>query len=127
MHGHTFCGHALGAAVARETLAIFRDEDVLGGVARKQQLITRALAHIAAIPGVLRTRSLGMIAAADLGVGGYGGRSGWRVYDEALARGAYLRPLGDTVYVTPPLNIGDADLGQLLETWHDAIRAALAQ
>jgi len=125
MHGHTFCGHALGAAVARETLAIFRDEDVLGGVLRKQQLIARGFARIAALPGVLRTRCFGMIGAADVGAGGYGGRNGWRVYDEALARGACLRPLGDTVYVTPPLNIADAELEQLLAVLHDAIAAAL--
>lgn len=125
MHGHTFCGHALGAAVARETLAIFREEDVLGGVARKQELISRGFQRIGSLPGVLRTRSLGMIGAADLGAGGYGGRAGWRVYDEALARGAYLRPLGDTVYVTPPLNISDADLERLLSVLYDAIRAAV--
>jgi adenosylmethionine-8-amino-7-oxononanoate aminotransferase len=124
MHGHTFCGHALGAAVARETLAIFRDEDILGAVAHKAQLIARGFARIASLPGVLRTRSLGMLGAADLGAGGYGGRAGWRVYDEALVRGAILRPLGDTVYVTPPLNIGDADLERLLGVLHDAIVAA---
>jgi adenosylmethionine-8-amino-7-oxononanoate aminotransferase len=124
MHGHTFCGHPLGAAVAREVLAIFRDEDVLGGVARKQTLITQGFTRIAALPGVRRTRSLGMIGAADLGEGGYGGRAGWRVYDEALARGAYLRPLGDTVYVTPPLTIPDDELTQLLDILHDAVRAA---
>jgi adenosylmethionine-8-amino-7-oxononanoate aminotransferase len=124
MHGHTFCGHPLGAAVAREVLAIFRDEDVLGGVARKQALITAGFARIAALPGVRRTRTLGMIGAADLGEGGYGGRAGWRVYDEALARGAYLRPLGDTVYITPPLTIPDDALTQLLENLHDAIGAA---
>ena len=55
---------------------------------------------------------------------GYGGRIGWRVYDEALARGAYLRPLGDTVSVTPPLNIPDAELEQLLAVLHDSIAAA---
>ena len=125
MHGHTFCGHALGAAVARETLAVFRDEDVLGGVLRKQELIARGFARIGALPGVVRTRCFGMIGAADLGAGGYGGRIGWRVYEEALARGAYLRPLGDTVYITPPLNIVDAELELLLAVLHDAIAAAL--
>jgi adenosylmethionine---8-amino-7-oxononanoate aminotransferase len=124
MHGHTFSGHALGAAVARETLAIFRDEDVLGGVSRKSAIIARGFARIAELPGVVRTRSFGMIGAADLGNGGYAGGAGWKVYDEALRRGAYLRPLGDTVYVTPPLNIDDADLEQLVEVLYDAIRTA---
>ena len=124
MHGHTFCGHALGAAVARETLAIFRDEDVLGGVARKAAIIARGFARIRELPGVLRARAFGMIGAADLGSGGYGGTAGWKVYDEALAHGAYLRPLGDTVYITPPLNIADAELEQLIDVLYEAVRAA---
>ena len=52
------------------------------------------------------------------------GEIGWRVYDEGLARGAYLRPLGDTVYLTPPLTIGDADLDRLCAIFVDAVRAA---
>ncbi len=42
----------------------------------------------------------------DLG-SGYTAGVGWRVYDEARRRGAYLRPLGDVVYVTPPLEHPD--------------------
>ena len=63
------------------------------------------------LPGVARTRALGMVGALDLaGDAGYLARTGWRVYEEALRRGAYLRPLGNVVYVTPSLNIPDADL-----------------
>ena len=69
-----------------------------------------------------------MIGAADLaGGGGYLGGAGWRVYDEARARGAYLRPLGDTVYVCPPLTIDDADLDRLLAILEESIRAALTE
>ena len=32
----------------------------------------------------------------------------------AFELGAHLRPLGNTVYIVPPLNIEDADLDQLL-------------
>jgi adenosylmethionine-8-amino-7-oxononanoate aminotransferase len=123
-YGHTFCGHPLGAALAREVLAIYRDEDVLGQVARKSLAIRRAFDRIATIPGVARVRSIGMIGAADLETGGsYLGGAGWRVYDEARARGAYLRPLGDTVYVCPPLTTEDADLEALLAIVEESIRA----
>ena len=126
-YGHTFCGHPLGAALAREVLAIYREEDILGQVARKSVRITRAFERIASIPGVERVRSIGMIGAADLGQStGYLGGVGWRVYEEARARGAYLRPLGDTVYVCPPLTIEEADLDALLSILEDSIRAALS-
>jgi adenosylmethionine-8-amino-7-oxononanoate aminotransferase len=124
-YGHTFCGYPLGAALAREVLAIYREEDVLAQVARKAPVIARAFNEIASIPGVDRVRSLGMIGAADLkGGGGYLGAAGWRVFAEARARGAYLRPLGDTIYVCPPLTIEDADLAALLAIVKESVRAA---
>ena len=54
---------------------------------------------------------------------GYLGGLGWRVYEEARRRGAYLRPLGDVVYVAPPLNIPDADLDELLAIVGESVRA----
>ena len=125
LHGHTFCGNPVGAALAREVLAIYRDERVLEGVARKAPLIARAFERIAALPGVERVRSIGMIGAADLkdASEGYLGGIGWRVYDEARRRGAYLRPLGSTVYVCPPLVIDDGDLSSLLSIVEESVRA----
>ena len=55
----------------------------------------------------------------------YLGHAGWRVYEEARRRGAYLRPLGDTVYVCPPLVIGERDLDDLLGILEESVRAAL--
>ena len=125
-YGHTFCGYPLGAALAREVLAIYRDEDIVGQVARKAPIIERAFAKIATLAGVERVRSFGMIGAADLaGRGGYLGSAGWRVYEEARARGAYVRPLGDTIYVCPPLTIEERDLETLLAIVHESVCAAV--
>ncbi len=127
LHGHTFCGNPIGATLAREVLAIFRDEDVLGQVARKAPLITAAFERIGRIAGVKRVRSLGMIGAADLDdeAEGYLGGIGWRVYEQARRRGAYLRPLGSTVYVCPPLTIPEGDLTRLLGIVEESVIASL--
>lgn len=125
MHGHTFAGNPLGAAIAREVLAIYRDEDVLGQIARKAPRVAAAFDAIAGIPGVVRTRALGMIGAADLGPAGYRERAGARVRDAARRRGAYVRPLGNTVYVTPCFTIADADLDALLSIVAESIAEAL--
>jgi adenosylmethionine-8-amino-7-oxononanoate aminotransferase len=116
-YGHSYCGHPLGAAVAREVLAIYRDEDIVARTAPKARRIAQAFA-------ALGGRSLGMVGALDLeGARGYLGERGWRVYREGLRRGAYLRPLGDTVYVAPPLNIADAELDELLAIVADSVAA----
>lgn len=126
-YGHTYCGNPLGAAVAREVLAIYEDEAVLEGAAHKSRLMASAFAEMATIPGVFRARCLGMCAALELGEGGdYLATSGWRVFEEARLRGAYVRPLGNVVYLTPALNIPDADLEELLSIVSASVRAALA-
>ncbi len=124
-YGHSYCGNPLGAAVAREVLAIYRDEHIIARAAPKAARIEAAFKSFAALPGVARTRSLGMTGALDLADGSYLGRGGWRVYEEARRRGAYLRPLGDVVYVTPPINIPDADLDELLSIVEHSVRAAM--
>ena len=123
-YGHSFCGNPLGAAVALEVLRVYDDEKVLEQAAPKAARIARAFAALAELPGVARTRALGMIGALDLaGDAGYLARAGWRVYEEARRRGAYLRPLGNVVYVAPPLVIPDAELDELLAIVSESVAA----
>jgi adenosylmethionine-8-amino-7-oxononanoate aminotransferase len=70
-----------------------------------------------------------MIGAADLADDdrGYLGAAGWRVYDEARKRGAYLRPLGNTVYVCPPLTIEEGELDSLLSILEESVRVVMGR
>lgn len=123
-YGHTFCGNPLGAAVALEVLRVLDEERVLERAKPKAERIARTFEGLGAHPAVASSRSLGMMGALDLaGEGGYLARAGWRVYEAALERGAYLRPLGNVVYVTPPLNIPDEDLDRLLEIVRASVEA----
>ncbi len=148
-YGHSYCGNPLGAAIAREVLRVFDDERVLDGIPERARRITDAFASLASLPGVRAARSLGMIGALDLDLPdtavaptgtavheevdaielrpgrGYLAQAGWRVYDEALRRGAYLRPLGSTIYTTPPLNIPLDDLDSLLAAITASVRAVV--
>ena len=125
-YGHTFTGNALGAAIALEVLRVYEEERVLAQIPAKAAAIQRAFAALGELPGVVTTRALGMIGALELAGGtGYLERSGLCVYHEALRRGAYLRPLGNVIYVTPPLNIPDADLEELLEIVSQSVRSVV--
>jgi adenosylmethionine-8-amino-7-oxononanoate aminotransferase len=131
-YGHSYCGHPLGAAVAREVLQVYEDEHILERAQPKAHAIALAFEKLCELPCVARTRSLGMIGAADLRdpnasgkSSGYLATAGWRVYEAARRRGVYLRPLGDVVYVTPPLNISDADLEELLGKTREAIEESM--
>jgi adenosylmethionine-8-amino-7-oxononanoate aminotransferase len=125
MHGHTFCGNPLGAAVAREVLAIYRDDKILEAAKPKAARLAKRMEDMTEVPGVTAPRSLGMCAAFEVGARGYMGTIGWQISDVALELGAHLRPLGNTVYVVPPLNIEDADLERLLDIVRESTERVL--
>lgn len=124
LYGHSYCGNPLGAAVAREVLAIYRDEPIVEGVAQRAGAIA-ALGARLQLPIIREFRAIGAIGAFELHdrAAGYTASIGWRVYEEALRRGAYLRPLGNVVYIAPALNIPLGDLDQLLGIVEESLRA----
>jgi adenosylmethionine-8-amino-7-oxononanoate aminotransferase len=126
-YGHTFCGNPLGAAVALEVLRVFEEETVLEKARPKAARIREAFESLEGLSGVAGVRTRGMVGALDLaGAESYLAEGGWRVYEEARRRGAYLRPMGNVVYVTPSLNISDEDLNDLLEILCESVRATLS-
>ena len=71
---------------------------------------------MAEVPGGDRPTFAGHVRCLrSRGARGYMGTIGWQISDAALELGAHLRPLGNTVYVVPPLNIENADLERLLD------------
>lgn len=112
LHSNTYSGNALGVAVARAALAVYREEQILEHVAQCGPLLS-----LPELPWLRNRRQCGMMAAADV-VQRDGtpfptvARTGYHIYRAAVRHGALLRTLGDTVYLFPPLN---ADAGVIAE------------
>ena len=129
LHSNTFTGNALAVAVALAVLDVFADEDVLGRVAARGPGLVAALQKIAAERPYLRdVRGCGMVAAVDIrDTDGRAldprRRTGWHVYREAVRRGALLRPLGDTMYLFPPLTATDDETGEMAAILGDSLDA----
>ncbi len=122
LHSNTYSGNALAAAVAREALAVYRDEDVLGNVARVGPRL-----RLPDLPWLTAHRGCGMMAAADLARRDgtpfpAAERTGYRVYRAAVRRGALLRNLGDTLYLFPPLITDAATVDRLHGILADSVR-----
>ena len=58
-------------------------------------------------------RHIGWMVAADLTLDMP--RAGYKVFQQAVKLGALLRPLGNTIYWLPPMNIDRNTLDQLAE------------
>lgn len=108
-HGHTFTANPVACAVAIASLGLFDDEPVL---ARTQELATTlrtAWTELAKLPAIRRARTLGPIAACQI-VNPITGqpypseqRFGWKLHRRALDHGLLVRPMGDCLYLMPPL------------------------
>jgi adenosylmethionine-8-amino-7-oxononanoate aminotransferase len=127
-HGHTYGGNPLAAAAALATLDVFDEEQTLANLTTKIARLSERLAKLAEHPHVVKTRQRGLIAALELTTDKSTGlpyptdeRRAWRICREALARGVWIRPLGDVLYVMPPLAISLEDLDFLMDTWSAAI------
>jgi adenosylmethionine-8-amino-7-oxononanoate aminotransferase len=130
-HGHTFGGNPLAAAAALATLDVFDEEQTLAGLdAKSGQILERSCLLMGGHPHVGTVRGRGMLAAFELVQDKQAGtpyppekRRAWQVCREALARGLWIRPLGDTIYVMPPLAITLPEIDLLFDTLTAAIDA----
>ena len=110
MHSNTYCGNAIGAAAAMGALQAYEDEGIFTRVERDSHLLRDSFAEVnEALDCLQNIRGIGFVAAADLKPELVDKlqiqRLGYAIYKEAVKRGLLLRPLGNTLYLLPPLNM----------------------
>jgi adenosylmethionine---8-amino-7-oxononanoate aminotransferase len=109
MHGPTYMANALACAAANASLDLFEREPRLRQVADIAIALERGLAPCRGLAGVRDVRVKGAIGVVELD----------RIADiEALrarfvAEGAFIRPFGSTVYLTPAFTISPDELAAL--------------
>jgi adenosylmethionine-8-amino-7-oxononanoate aminotransferase len=120
-HGHSFTANPLGCAAALASLDLLQHNPE-----RYQQFDARhtpLLEELADHPLVKRIRCLGTVAAFELDAGesSYLNPIGKQLQRHCLAQGVFIRPLGNVVYLLPPLCISEAQLQQC----YGAIRSGI--
>jgi len=131
LHSNTFTGNALAVAVANAVLDVFADEQILTRAAALEVSLRAGLQALAARrPYLYDLRACGAVAAIDIRRPDGtrrdpGRRTGYAVYREAVRRGALLRPLGDTMYLFPPLTIAPAEVADILQILGDSLDAVV--
>jgi len=106
LHSHTYSGNVLGAAIALKTIEIIEENKLYERANLLQTIMLNYMQEIAAKTKILKNiRGIGAVIAADLIVTDPTKRVGYQLYKNAVEYGAFLRPLGNTIYWLPPLNI----------------------
>lgn len=119
MHGPTFMANPLACAAANASLDLFDREPRRDQVAALAAALADGLEPLRGLPHVADVRVLGAIGVVQFR----------QPPDHAdlkrrfLARGTWVRPFGDIVYLTPALTIPPQDLAELLEAMRTVVRA----
>jgi adenosylmethionine---8-amino-7-oxononanoate aminotransferase len=129
LHSHSYTGNALACAVARESLCIFQDENVLARNEIKARMIFEKVAGLFdGHPYVGEYRQLGMIGALELVADrqtkeafDWQKRIGYGIYQIALTKGVLLRPLGNVIYFMPPYVVEEEDIEKMVRTALESI------
>jgi adenosylmethionine-8-amino-7-oxononanoate aminotransferase len=111
-HGHSYTGNPLACAAGIASLKIFESEPVFERIAAIDRTHAERLPSLKNHPAVADVRSIGTVAAIELGADDAGYLSDLRpfLYDFFLQKGVLLRPLGNIVYILPPYVITPSEL-----------------
>ncbi len=118
LHSHTYCGNPLGVSAALATLEIIENESILSKTKMLETNMFNLMNEIAIKTGRLKNiRGIGGIIAADLLIDkdNKNERIGFEIFKQAIQLGALLRPLGNTIYWLPPVNIEKTTLQELAQ------------
>jgi adenosylmethionine-8-amino-7-oxononanoate aminotransferase len=119
MHGPTYMANPLACAAANASLDLFEREPRLDQVAKIATALQQGLEPCRAFRGVKDVRVKGAIGVVELDA--IGNLDALR--QRFIAEGAFIRPFGSIVYLTPAFTIAEDELAKLTA----AIRRVLAE
>ncbi|MGR3512778.1 MAG: aminotransferase class III-fold pyridoxal phosphate-dependent enzyme [Paracoccaceae bacterium] len=112
-HGYTYSGHPLAAAACIATLDVYRDEGIFENAAKMAPLWEDMLHGLKDAPGVIDVRNLGLMGAIEFGTDGAVGDRARAVYAALWETGLIVRPIGDSIAMSPPLTITEEIIGEI--------------
>jgi len=120
VHGYTYSGHPVAAAVALETLNIYREMDIAGTVKQVEPTFLDGLERLAAHPLVGDARGCGLIGGIEL-VRDKVTRETHPASANLVAKldengrrnGIILRIVGNRVALSPPLIISTGEIAEM--------------
>ena len=116
-HGYTYTGHPMAAAAALATLDLYREEQLYENVLKLEERWADAAMALKGHPLIEDIRTLGLVAAIDMKP--VDGTPGLRAY-KAMEHGFHdhdivLRITGDTIALSPPLMINEAQIDEIFK------------
>ena len=128
----TYSGHPVSAAVARETLRIYEDENIISHVQEMEPHFLGGLKKLSDHPIVGEVRGKGLVAGVEIVKDKVTKEAFERNYaigpfcvECAEAHGLIIRAIGDTISFCPPLVINKLEIEELISRFQFALNDTL--
>jgi beta-alanine--pyruvate transaminase len=124
-HGYTYSAHPLACAAGLATLDIYRDEGLFERARALETPWAQAAMALRGLPNVLDIRPVGLTVGIDLASKPDGvGRRGYEALDLGFfEHDVMFRAVGDTLALSPPLIVSEAQIGELFDKLARIIKA----
>ena len=122
-HGHTFGGNPITSAVALTTISVYEEEKVLENCRSKSAQLEAGMRQLGDMLENSKVRTLGMMGVVEVNDSSGAVERARRIARRAFELGLFIRPLGRSVYLWPPLTITREELGQIFSI----LKVAIAQ
>jgi beta-alanine--pyruvate transaminase len=121
-HGYTYSGHPAASAALIATLQIYEREKLFERARELEPYWEQAVHSLRQAPNVADVRTIGLVGGVEfVPVDGRPGARGNDIYRRAFDQGLLVRVTGDTVALSPPLIISEAQIDELVEKLRTAI------
>ncbi len=124
-HGHTYCGNPIVSAVALEALAVYEEDTIIGNLAPRIRQLEDGMKEAASLFSSSYVYAKGMIGMIEVSDKDGGAEKAREIADKAMDLGLFIRPLGASVYLWPPLVVTENELAQMLYIVRESIRNVL--
>ncbi len=124
-HGYTYSAHPLAVAAGLATLDLYKQEDLFNRAKKLEPFWYDTAMSLKGTPGVLDIRCVGLTCGIDLAPRkDTPGKRGYESLEYAFHDlGMMLRAAGDTLCVSPPLIVSEAQIGEIFDKLGKVIKA----
>jgi beta-alanine--pyruvate transaminase len=121
-HGYTYSGHPAASAALIATLQIYEGEKLFDRARALETYWEEAVHMLRQVPNVADVRNIGLVGGVELApLERRPGARGSDVYRRAFEAGLLVRVTGDTIALSPPLIISEAQIDEIVEMLGSAI------
>lgn len=122
-HGYTYSGHPLAAAAGLATLDLYRTEGLFERAASMEPYMADAVHSLRGLPNVIDLRNIGLVGAIELEPRpGAPGARGFEAFLKCFEAGVMVRSTADTIALSPPLIVEQAEIDRIRSTLADVLR-----